>query len=342
MKILVTGGAGFIGSNFVRRTLEDAYPGLEGAEVVVLDALGAVLRGEDEGGDAEPMPEWGEGGGSPHTPEVRSPEFEVMFLLDGLDEEGADRLRGRLERIGDSVLVAGDTDLRTVHVHTDEPGLAVEAGMSVGRPYGVRLSRLCEPGAECDPPGVPAAAALGVVACVQAPGLVPVFEEHGAVVLLDAPGRRVTPAQFLEAARRTGAHRVAVLPDDGDAVLAASAAQQIAAEEGIELVVVPTSHQLQGLAALAVVDLGDPDCVPGMASAAAAVRCGFVATATASAITDAGPCRPGGRIGPDAALRRRSGQGRGHADPGEDGPDHQRRSHRHPQPRPRARARTGG
>ena len=39
MKILVTGGAGFIGSNFVRRTLEDAYPGLEGAEVLVYDAL---------------------------------------------------------------------------------------------------------------------------------------------------------------------------------------------------------------------------------------------------------------------------------------------------------------
>jgi dTDP-glucose 4,6-dehydratase len=39
MKILVTGGAGFIGSNLVRRTLEDAYPGIEGAEVVVLDAL---------------------------------------------------------------------------------------------------------------------------------------------------------------------------------------------------------------------------------------------------------------------------------------------------------------
>lgn len=39
MRILVTGGAGFIGSNFVRRTLQDAYPGLEGAEVVVLDAL---------------------------------------------------------------------------------------------------------------------------------------------------------------------------------------------------------------------------------------------------------------------------------------------------------------
>jgi dTDP-glucose 4,6-dehydratase len=40
MRILVTGGAGFIGSNFVRRTLENRYPGLEDSEVVVLDSLG--------------------------------------------------------------------------------------------------------------------------------------------------------------------------------------------------------------------------------------------------------------------------------------------------------------
>jgi dTDP-glucose 4,6-dehydratase len=39
VRILVTGGAGFIGSNFVRKVLTDSYPGLEGAEVVVLDAL---------------------------------------------------------------------------------------------------------------------------------------------------------------------------------------------------------------------------------------------------------------------------------------------------------------
>jgi dTDP-glucose 4,6-dehydratase len=39
MKILVTGGAGFIGSQYVRSLLDDAYPGYEGAQVTVVDAL---------------------------------------------------------------------------------------------------------------------------------------------------------------------------------------------------------------------------------------------------------------------------------------------------------------
>jgi dTDP-glucose 4,6-dehydratase len=39
MKLLVTGGAGFIGSNFVRRALRGELPGLEGSEITVLDAL---------------------------------------------------------------------------------------------------------------------------------------------------------------------------------------------------------------------------------------------------------------------------------------------------------------
>ncbi|MDO5052689.1 MAG: dTDP-glucose 4,6-dehydratase [Pseudoclavibacter sp.] len=73
MHLLVTGGAGFIGSNFVRRTLQDAYPGLEGAKVTVLDALTysgnrenlAPVAGSERFGfvhgdirDAEVLDEW--------------------------------------------------------------------------------------------------------------------------------------------------------------------------------------------------------------------------------------------------------------------------------------------
>ena len=39
MRLLVTGGAGFIGSHFVRAVLADRLPGLEGASVTVLDKL---------------------------------------------------------------------------------------------------------------------------------------------------------------------------------------------------------------------------------------------------------------------------------------------------------------
>lgn len=344
--------------------------------VVVLDALraqvegvgGAERRGDGDGIGHADRSSWGAGPGSPHAPVHTSPAYEVMFLLDGVDDDGALRLRTRLSEIGDSVLVAGDVGLRTVHVHTDEPGLAVEAGVDVGRPYGVRIATLTEIDAACHAVGVgavtaspdggeagdgsprtglgtvspddgvvaadaltapsvtgtaeptvamegtdasaateatdatdageaPARRALGVVACVQAPRLVPLFEDHGAVVLADAPGRRVSPSQLVEAARSTTAGRVAVLPDDGDAVLAASAAVTIAQEEGIDLVIVPAAHLLQGLAALAVADLDDASSIEGMASAATAVRCGFVATATSGATTDAGPCTPGDALG---------------------------------------------
>lgn len=39
MRLLITGAAGFIGSNFTRRLLTGTYPGLEGARVTVLDKL---------------------------------------------------------------------------------------------------------------------------------------------------------------------------------------------------------------------------------------------------------------------------------------------------------------
>ncbi|GAB3213923.1 dTDP-glucose 4,6-dehydratase [Marinactinospora endophytica] len=47
MRILVTGGAGFIGSNYVRRLLEGAYPQTEGAHVTVVDKLTYAGRREN-------------------------------------------------------------------------------------------------------------------------------------------------------------------------------------------------------------------------------------------------------------------------------------------------------
>ena len=59
------------------------------------------------------------------------PAHEVMYLLHDVDEGGVARLRQRLDEIGDSVVVSTAEDVCHVHVHTDDIGAALEAGIEV-------------------------------------------------------------------------------------------------------------------------------------------------------------------------------------------------------------------
>ena len=59
--------------------------------------------------------------------------YETMFLLQTQDKPlDIDRLRGELERIGDSVLVAGDGRAVKVHIHNDRPDQVIALGLSMG------------------------------------------------------------------------------------------------------------------------------------------------------------------------------------------------------------------
>ena len=57
-----------------------------------------------------------------------------MYLLGGCDAEGADQLRERLDELGESVAIAtsGVVGGYSVHVHTDDAGAAIEAGLALG------------------------------------------------------------------------------------------------------------------------------------------------------------------------------------------------------------------
>jgi uncharacterized protein len=67
------------------------------------------------------------------------PAYEVMYLLAAPDGSG-DRLRDALAQLGDSVVVVGGGGLWHAHVHTDDPGDAVEQGVELGRPHDVRIT----------------------------------------------------------------------------------------------------------------------------------------------------------------------------------------------------------
>ncbi|MDN5914108.1 MAG: dTDP-glucose 4,6-dehydratase [Pseudonocardia sp.] len=129
MRVLVTGGAGFIGSHFVRSTIGDAFPSLAGADVVVLDAFtyaGTMTNLEPVAGSARLGVERGD---------IRDPH-RVAEVMSGVDlvvhfaaESHVDRsITGAADFVstnvgGTQVLLQAALDAgvaRFVHVSTDE------------------------------------------------------------------------------------------------------------------------------------------------------------------------------------------------------------------------------
>jgi DAK2 domain fusion protein YloV len=226
--------------------------------------------------------------------DAEGPAYEVMYLLETPDENVL-ALRAELAPLGDSLVVVGGGGLWNVHVHVDDPGAAVEAGIDAGRPRRVRIAHFAEQIVRRPPRRT----GVGLVACAAGPGLARLFEDAGAVVVQTPPGRRPSTAEILAAVRGTGAPAVVVLPNDSATIAVAGAAAAAVAGEGIRVSVLPTRAQVQGLAAAAVHDPGrapDADVVQ-MSAAAGAARDGAVTVAAREGITSAGLCHPGDALG---------------------------------------------
>jgi uncharacterized protein len=227
------------------------------------------------------------------------PAYEVMFLLEA-DEDRIPVLRKTLAPLGDSLVVVGGDGLWNVHVHVDDVGAAVEAGIEAGRPYRVRVTHFAEQAERRTTGGEAVRTGRSVVVVAAAEGLGDLFARAGAVVVPGGIDTRPSTGEILDAIVSTGAAEVIVLPNDRDSVAAAKAAARTAREEtGIEVAVVGTQAQVQGLAALAVHEPGrgfDQD-VLEMTSAARHARSGAVTVAVKQAMTTAGPCEPGDVLG---------------------------------------------
>src|SRR4051794_34767101 len=224
------------------------------------------------------------------------PAYEVMFLLDADDERIA-TLRATLAPLGDSLVVVGGDGLWNVHVHVDDVGAAVEAGIEVGRPHRVRVTHFAE---QVHRDRRPRRATRSVVAVAAGAGLGELFVEAGATVVSAGPGRRPSTGEILDAVTSTAAAEVIVLPNDHDSIAAAEAAARTVRERGdVRVPVTRTDAQVQGLAALAVHEPGrsfEEDIVE-MSAAARHARAGAVTIAARKAMTTAGPCEPGDVLG---------------------------------------------
>ncbi|WP_282700971.1 DAK2 domain-containing protein [Streptomyces sp. CC219B] len=267
--------------------------------VTVLAALVETFTGEtptvtrahtrvvvDSPGDCAPAPDGG-------------PAFEVIYLLEAEDAAVA-RLRERLDSLGDSLVVVGGDGLWNVHVHVDDAGAAVEAGVEAGRPHRIRITHfgvgdVHTTGAR--PPRERVQRA--VVAVVPGPGLAGLYTEAGATTVLARPGEPPASGELVEAVRRAHAREVVLLPNDADLRHTAAAAAEQARTEGIRVALIPTRSAVQGIAALAVHEPErrfDEDVV-SMTSAAGATRYAEVAVAERQSWTMAGICQAGDVLG---------------------------------------------
>jgi len=267
--------------------------------LVLLDALSATVTGHaphrrDFSPDPAAMV-------VPDVAEAAPPQFEVMYLVGGCDADALTRLRADLVDLGDSVAVAPSTENRhSVHVHTDDAGAAVEAGLAVGTVTKIRISALAD--GRVAPGGWSRRRA--VLAIVDGDGAAELFGTEGACVVrpdadLMDPADGLSAQQLLRALVDTGAAQVMVLPNGYVSAEDLVAGCTAANGWGIDVVPLPAGSMVAGLAALAVHDPARQAVDDGytMARAAAGSRHGSVRLATGTALTWAGTCNAGDGLG---------------------------------------------
>ncbi|MFI6429128.1 DAK2 domain-containing protein [Rhodococcus oryzae] len=226
-------------------------------------------------------------------------DYEVMYLLSGSDSRRVDTLRSRLGELGDSVIIVGDGEGSwSVHVHCSDPGPAVEAGLAAGRTHDIRISCFALDETRAGRVGRRAGATdRGVLAIVAGDGAADLFAGEGAMVLrCDEP---VTPDQLLDAIRALDCGEVLVLPNGALSAPELVTIGVAARDESHEVLLLPCSSMVQGLAALAVHDPGRAavDDVFAMSEAAATTRWGSLRVATERALTLMGTCEAGDGLG---------------------------------------------
>lgn len=264
------------------------------ALVVVLDATEQALTGRAPRTVDRPPPVPAVSGGDDLV--EGGPSYEVMYLLDAAAED-IPALRERLDGLGDSLVVVGGDRLWNVHVHVDDVGAAIEAGIAAGRPYRIAVTHFAEQLARAAAserrPG------RTVVVATTGSGLSELCRDAGARVLEFTRDEPLGVETVLGALRDAGTDEVVVLANNQRHVGLFEAAAKQVRDDGVRVAVIPTHAQVQGLAALAVHDpaAGFDDDVVAMSSAAAHTQHGAVTIATEPGITMAGPCRAGDVLG---------------------------------------------
>lgn len=179
------------------------------------------------------------------------------FIVEGVEnaEEKEEDVRAYLSTIGDSLVVVADGDLIKIHVHTNDPGLAIQKGVSLGslssiKVDNMRLQHQNILSMENAPAKEEPRKDIGFITISVGEGLSNIFKELGVDYVISG-GQTMNPSteDILEATKKINADHIFVLPNNKNIILAAQQATYLM-EEGKQLHVIPTRSIPQGITAM--------------------------------------------------------------------------------------------
>ncbi len=178
-------------------------------------------------------------------------EFIVSHPKPEVRDSDVARLRKRLERIGDCVLVIGDLEVIKVHVHTNDPGKALQMALELGELDAIKIDNMLEEHRERQAKMEAQAAAqpkkFGMVAVALGDGLVEILKDLQVDKVVDG-GQTMNPSieDLLEAIEAVNSNEIFVLPNNSNIILAAQQAAELT-EKTVH--VLPTKSVPMGIAA---------------------------------------------------------------------------------------------
>ena len=174
-----------------------------------------------------------------------------------------------LSSIGDSIVCVADDDVVKIHVHTNDPGLAIQKALTYGQLSKMKIDNMREEHREKvirdaeklaeqqaneeaaheeKKPAEPRKA-MGFIAVSIGAGMNEIFKELGADYIIEG-GQTMNPSteDMLNAIDQVNADTVFILPNNKNIVLAANQAKSLVEEK--EIIVIPTKTVPQGITAI--------------------------------------------------------------------------------------------
>ena len=206
-----------------------------------------------------------------------------------------------LESIGDSIVVVADDDVVKVHVHTNDPGLAIQKALKYGALSNMKIDnmrlehqekviRMSENQEEAAPAEeeIPAEKKeVGFIAVSVGEGLNAIMKDLGVDYIIEG-GQTMNPSteDVLNAIEKVNAETVFVLPNNKNIILAANQAKYLTEDKNI--VVIPSKTIAQGITAVInyVPDMSAEDNEAAMTEAISMVKTGEVTYAVRDTVID--------------------------------------------------------